>query len=105
MIVIASPLLVSVTLVPATKLISSSTPAPELPPEVNLTIFVAAFPPSTAAIEYVVLLSGVVTDPPRAIAVPLTVIELLTNAPLGIFVNVFVVPDKNDDSIVLFVKV
>ena len=47
----ASPVLDKVTLVPATKLTSSSTPAPELPPEVRRMSLVAAFPPSWAEME------------------------------------------------------
>ena len=33
--------------VPATRVMSSSTPAPKLPPDVNLSIFLAALDPST----------------------------------------------------------
>ena len=34
--------------VPATRVISSSTPAPALPPDVNLSTFLAPLDPSTA---------------------------------------------------------
>jgi hypothetical protein len=50
-------------------------------------------------------LSGVVTVPPRAIVVPLTVIPELTKALLGILVKVLREPEIIEDSMVLFVIV
>jgi hypothetical protein len=50
-------------------------------------------------------LSGVVTDPPKGIAVPFTVIELLINALFGILKIVFVLPEIIQELSVLFVIV
>ena len=52
-----------------------------------------------------VLLSGVITDPPKAIVVPLIVIPEFVSALLGIFVRVFNDPEIEHVSKVLFVTV
>ena len=51
------------------------------------------------------LLSGVVTLPPRATEEPLIEIDELINELLGIFEKKFVLPDSVQDSNVLFVIV
>ena len=102
---IASPVLERVTLEPAIRLISSVTPAPALPPEVRRIIFSVAANQSVAEIEYVVLLSGVVTDPPKATVVPLTVIPELTRALFGILVRVLLLAEIVQLSKVLLVSV
>ena len=51
------------------------------------------------------LLSGVVTVPPRAIVDPLTVIPEFTRAVFGMFDQVLLDPDKTQESKVLFVRV
>jgi len=72
---------------------SSVTPAPELPPDVKRILFAVADDPSIAEIEYVVLLSGVVTVPPRGIVIPLIVIPELMRALFGILLKVLLVPE------------
>ena len=89
---ISLPVLLSVTLVPAIKVTSWSVEVPD-PPDVNLKIFLTAVVPSTLLKVYVVFVSVVVTDPPRAIVVPLIVIEEFSRLSLVIFVIVFAVPE------------
>lgn len=104
MIVISSPDLDNVTLLPATNVTSSFTPAP-VPPDVKRIDFLDASVPSTADTEYVVLLSGVLTLPPSGIDTPLTVIALLSRALFGMFVRVLVEPEILQVLNVLFVIV
>jgi hypothetical protein len=93
LIVIASSVLDNVTLLPATNDTSSVTPDPALPPDVNLIIFCDADKPSVAEMLYVVLLSGVVTEPPRGIETPFTLIPELTRAVFGIFEKILALPE------------
>ena len=51
------------------------------------------------------LLSGVVTVPPRAIVDPLTVIPEFTRAVFGMFDKVLTEPEITQESKVLFVRV
>ena len=90
----------------ATAIVTSSvTPEPELPPEVKRILFCVADNPSVAEIEYVVLLSGVVTVLPKGTVTPLIVIPALIKALFGIFVSVLLLPDITQVSNVLFVIV
>ena len=80
-------------------------PAPLLPPEVKRTIYSLALAPSTAETEYVVLLSGVVTAPPKETEEPLILIPAFTKAVLGMLDKKFVLPEIVHVSKVLLVTV
>ena len=72
---------------------------------VRRIIFSEAIAPSCAEILYVVLLSGVVTLPPRGTLTPLILIPEFSNAVFGKLERELRVPDIVQFSKVLFVSV